>query len=46
MKLIGRYNQFYNDECAASPWGGLPVWSTYKQRPLERPCMPLPVSMV
>jgi hypothetical protein len=23
MKLIGRYNQFYNDECAASPWGGI-----------------------
>ena len=23
MKLIGRYNQFYNDECAASPWGSV-----------------------
>ena len=23
MKLIGRYNQFYNDECSASPWGGI-----------------------
>jgi len=23
MKLIDRYNQFYNDECAASPWGGI-----------------------
>ena len=21
MKLIDRYNQYYNDECAASPWG-------------------------
>jgi hypothetical protein len=23
MKLIERYNQYYNDECAASPWGGI-----------------------
>ena len=23
MRLIDRYNQFYNDECAASPWGGI-----------------------
>ena len=23
MKLIDRYNQFYNDECSASPWGGI-----------------------
>ena len=23
MKLIDRYNQYYNDECAASPWGTL-----------------------
>ena len=23
MKLIDRYNQFYNDECAASPWGSI-----------------------
>ena len=23
MKLISRYNEYYNDECAASPWGSL-----------------------
>ena len=23
MKLIDRYNQFYNDECAAAPWGSI-----------------------
>ena len=23
MKLLDRYNQYYNDECAASPWGGI-----------------------
>jgi hypothetical protein len=23
MKLIGRYNQYYNTECAASPWGSI-----------------------
>jgi hypothetical protein len=23
MRLIDRYNQFYNDECSASPWGGI-----------------------
>jgi hypothetical protein len=23
MKLIDRYNQYYNDECAASPWGSI-----------------------
>jgi hypothetical protein len=23
MKLIDRYNEYYNDECAASPWGSL-----------------------
>ena len=23
MKLIDRYNQFYNDECAAAPWGSV-----------------------
>ena len=23
MKLIDRYNQFYNDECSASPWGSI-----------------------
>jgi hypothetical protein len=23
MKLIERYNQYYNDECAASPWGSI-----------------------
>ena len=23
MKLIERYNEYYNDECAASPWGSI-----------------------
>jgi hypothetical protein len=23
MKLIERYNQYYNDTCAASPWGSI-----------------------
>lgn len=23
MKLIDRYNQYYNNECAASPWGSI-----------------------
>ena len=23
MKLIDRYNDFYNQECAASPWGSI-----------------------
>jgi hypothetical protein len=23
MKLIDRYNEYYNDECAASPWGSI-----------------------
>ena len=23
MKLIDRYNQFYNQECAAAPWGSI-----------------------
>ena len=23
MKLIDRYNQYYNTECAASPWGSI-----------------------
>jgi hypothetical protein len=23
MKLIDRYNQYYNDECAACPWGSI-----------------------
>ena len=23
MKLIDRFNEFYNDECAASPWGDI-----------------------
>jgi hypothetical protein len=23
MRLIDRYNQFYNDECAASSWGSI-----------------------
>ena len=23
MKLIERYNEYYNQECAASPWGGI-----------------------
>ena len=23
MKLIDRYNEYYNDECSASPWGSL-----------------------
>ena len=23
MKLIERYNEYYNDECAASPWGSV-----------------------
>jgi hypothetical protein len=23
MRLIDRYNQYYNDECAASPWGSI-----------------------
>jgi hypothetical protein len=23
MKLIDRFNEFYNDECAASPWGSI-----------------------
>ena len=23
MKLIDRYNEYYNDECAASPWGDI-----------------------
>ena len=23
MKLIERYNQYYDDECAAAPWGGI-----------------------
>lgn len=23
MKLIDRYNQYYNDECSASPWGSI-----------------------
>jgi hypothetical protein len=23
MKLIDRYNEYYNDECAACPWGSI-----------------------
>jgi len=23
MRLIDRYNEYYNQECAASPWGGI-----------------------
>ncbi len=23
MRLLDRFNEFYNDECAASPWGGI-----------------------
>ena len=23
MKLIDRYNEYYNEECAASPWGSI-----------------------
>jgi hypothetical protein len=23
MKLLSRYNEYYNDECSASPWGGI-----------------------
>ena len=23
MKLIDRFNEYYNQECAASPWGGI-----------------------
>jgi hypothetical protein len=23
MKLIDRYNEYYNDTCAASPWGSI-----------------------
>ena len=23
MKLLDRYNEYYNDECAASPWGSI-----------------------
>ena len=23
MRLLDRYNQFYNDTCAASPWGSV-----------------------
>jgi hypothetical protein len=23
MKILDRYNQYYNDECAASPWGSI-----------------------
>jgi hypothetical protein len=23
MKFIDRYNQYYNDECAACPWGSI-----------------------
>jgi hypothetical protein len=23
MRLIDRYNQYYNDECAACPWGSI-----------------------
>jgi hypothetical protein len=23
MLLLERYNQYYNDECAASPWGSI-----------------------
>ena len=23
MKLIDRYNEYYNDECSASPWGSI-----------------------
>ena len=23
MKLLERYNEYYNDECAASPWGSI-----------------------
>jgi hypothetical protein len=23
VKLIDRFNQFYNDECSASPWGSI-----------------------
>ena len=23
MRLIDRYNEYYNDECAASPWGSI-----------------------
>jgi len=23
MKLIDRYNEYYNDECAAAPWGSV-----------------------
>ena len=23
MKLIDRYNEYYNDECASAPWGSL-----------------------
>ena len=23
MRILDRYNQFYNDECSASPWGSI-----------------------
>ena len=23
MRLLDRYNEYYNDECSASPWGSL-----------------------
>ena len=23
MRLLDRYNEYYNDECAAAPWGSL-----------------------
>ena len=23
MRLLERYNEYYNDECAASPWGSI-----------------------
>jgi hypothetical protein len=23
VKLLSRYNEYYNDECSASPWGGI-----------------------
>ena len=23
MNILNRYNQFYNDECSASPWGSI-----------------------
>jgi hypothetical protein len=46
MKLIGRYNQFYNDECAASPWGGITSMEHFKQPQFVPHSMRLPASMV